>query len=71
MPPDAVGRYVAADHQEVAAELLHDVELALGAGENPRALGVGHALEVAERLQCDDVEAELLAQRGARRRACR
>ena len=68
---DAVGRYVAADHQEVAAEFLHHIELALRAGENARALVVGHAFEVAERLQCDDAEAELLRQRDARRRACR
>ena len=32
------GRDVAADHQEIAAQLLHDVELALGAGEDALAL---------------------------------
>ena len=56
-----LGRHVAADHQEVAAELLHDVELAFGAGKDALALAVRHALEVAERLQGDDIEAELAA----------
>ena len=56
-----VKRDVAADHQQVGAELLHDVELALGAGEGALALAGRHALEVAERLQGDDVEAELAA----------
>ena len=65
------GRDVAADHQQIAAELLHDVELALGAGEGALALGGRHALEVAERLQGDDVEAELAAGLARRRPACR
>ena len=39
---EAFGRDVGADHQEVAAELLHHVELALGAREHALAL-VGRA----------------------------
>ena len=58
-------RDVAADQQEVAAELLHDVELALGAREDLRALRLGHALEVAERLEGDDRQAEIVDQRAA------
>ena len=49
-PADAVRRHVAANHQQVASELLHHIELALGARENTRALGIRHSLEVAERL---------------------
>ena len=49
------GRHVAADHQEIGAQLLHDVELALGAIHGALAPSRRHALEVAERLQGDDV----------------
>jgi hypothetical protein len=41
---------VAADQDHLGAELLHDVELALGALEIAGALRLGHRLEVAERL---------------------
>ena len=53
-----VGRDVAADHHQVAAELAHQVELALGAREGAAALRLRHALEIAERLECDDLQAE-------------
>jgi hypothetical protein len=49
----AVGRDVGADHQEIAVERLHDVELALGAGQRALAQGRRHALEIAERLEGD------------------
>ena len=55
------GRHVAADHQEIGAELLHDVELALGAIHRALATSGRHALEVAERLKGDDVEPQLRA----------
>jgi hypothetical protein len=66
---EAVGRDVGADEQQVGAELLHQVELALGAGEGAGALRGRHALEIAEGLQRDDGEAEFLdhAAHGARR----
>ena len=68
---DAVRRDVGADQQQVAAQLLHQVELALRAGEGAGALVAGHALEVAERLEGDDLHAEVGHHAGARRRACR
>ena len=37
----AVGRDVGADHQEIAVQLLHDVELALGAGRSARSRKAG------------------------------
>ena len=50
---------VAADQEQIAAELLHDVELALGPGEHLRALRLGHAFEIPERLEGDDPQAEI------------
>ena len=57
---EAFRRHVGAHHQEIAAELLHQVELALRPREGALALVGRHALEIAERLECDDVEAEIL-----------
>ena len=53
---DRLGRDVGADEQGVGAELLHDVELRLGAAE----VGLRHGLEVAERLEEVDRQAELV-----------
>jgi hypothetical protein len=50
---------VAAHEEEIAAELLHHVELALRAGERLCALRLGHALKVAEGLERDDLEAKV------------
>ena len=50
-------RDVGADQHQVGAELLHQVELALGAVEGARALRLGHALEIAERLEQRDLQA--------------
>ncbi len=53
---DAAQRFrrdIAADHQQIAAELLHQVELALGAIEGAAPLRLRHALEIAERLKRD------------------
>ena len=63
-------RGVRADQQQRRAELLHQVELVLGAVEVLREQLVGHALEVAERLVQVDRQAEVGAHRGelARRR---
>ena len=56
---EALRRHVGADEKEIAAELGHQVELALGAGENAFAAHRRHALEVAERLEGDDLEPEI------------
>ena len=53
-PVDAaqrIRRDVAADHQQVAAQFFHHVELALGARERLRTLRFRQALEVAEGLK--------------------
>src|SRR5690606_36004128 len=50
------GRDVGADEQQVGAQLLHHVELALGAVERPLPMRRRHALEVAERLEQADLE---------------
>src|SRR5690606_2224191 len=50
------GRHIRADEEKVGAELLHDVELALGAVESALPVGSGHALEVAEGLEEADLE---------------
>ena len=55
---ERIRRDVAADHQQVAAEFAHQVELALGAGEGAAALRLRHALEIAERLERHDLQAE-------------
>ena len=54
MPPSADRRDVGADEHEIGAERLHHVELPLGAVEGLGALRLGHALEVAERLEQRD-----------------
>ena len=51
---------IGADAQELGAQLLHQVELALGAVEIAGAHGLGHALEIAHGLQRDDFEAQIL-----------
>ena len=59
---DAAGRFrrhVAANEQQVAADLLHHVELALGTLERAGALLIRHALEIAERLEGSHLEAEI------------
>ena len=56
---EAFGRDVRAHQQEIAAELLHQVELALGAREHALALVGRHALEIAERLEGDDLEPQV------------
>ena len=56
---ERIRRDVAAHEKEVAAELLHDVELALGAREHFRAVRLRHALEIAEGLKGDDLEPEV------------
>src|SRR6185503_17491726 len=56
---ERVGRDVAAYEQEVAADLLHHVELAFGAVEGARALRLRCALEIAEWLERAHLEAEV------------
>ena len=57
-------RDVAADQQQISAQFLHQVELALGASEIPRTLRLGHALEIPERLVGADRKPEIGAERG-------
>jgi hypothetical protein len=56
----AVGRDIAAYHQEVTAKLLHNVELALGAGEHLGTLRLWHAFKIAEGLEDGTNEAKVL-----------
>jgi hypothetical protein len=49
-----IRRNVAADHQQIAAELGHDVELALGPREDLGARRLRHPLEIAEGLKRHD-----------------
>ncbi len=59
---EGVGGDVGADEEEVGAELLHEVELALGAVEGAPAQGLGQAFEIAEGLEQGDLEAFLAHQ---------
>ena len=59
MPPSEFRRDVAADQQQVAAEFLHQVELALGALEGALPLRFRHAFEIAKRLERDALQAEV------------
>src|ERR1700687_910945 len=54
---ERLGRNIAADHEHVAADFLHQVELALGAVECTRALLVRHSLEITKRLKRDNLQA--------------
>jgi hypothetical protein len=56
---EALRRHVGADEKKIAAEFAHQVELALGAGEDALAALRRHALEVAKRLKGDDLEPEI------------
>ena len=50
-PAERSRRDVGADQHQVRPERLHDVELPLRAVEGARALRLGHALEIAKRLE--------------------
>jgi hypothetical protein len=54
-------RDVAADQHQVRLQLFHQVELARRAREVAAALRLRHALEVAERLESADGQAEVAA----------
>src|SRR3546814_13630655 len=59
-PVDAAARQrrdAGADEHEIRAELLHKIELVLGAVERAFALRLGQALEIAERLEPRDLQA--------------
>ena len=60
---DGGGLDVAADQDEIGAERLHDVELALGAVEIAGAQRIGRRLEIAEGLEDRDGEAEPVGDR--------
>src|SRR6478609_9682670 len=51
---------VAADHQEITTQLLHDVELAFGPCESLGSLWLGHTFEIPEGLESDCAEPEIL-----------
>src|SRR3546814_12182172 len=58
-PVDAAARQrrdAGADEHEIRAELLHKIELVLGAVERAFALRLGQALEIAERLEHRDLQ---------------
>src|SRR5262249_14840450 len=57
---EGIGGDIAADHQEIATELLHKIELALGAGECLDAQRFRHSLKVAKRLERYGRKAEIL-----------
>ena len=59
---DAAARFrrdVAAHQQRGATELLHQIELSLGAIEGAPPLRIRHALEVAKRLERDQGQAKI------------
>ena len=56
MPPSEAGETLEQIRIAAGAELVHQLELALRPLEAARALRLGHALEVAERLEGDDLE---------------
>ena len=68
---DGVGRDRAADQEQPGAQAVHQLELALGAVEGAGAQGLGQALEVAERLQGQELEPERGRELPAPPRGCR
>ena len=56
---DRIGGNVGAQAQEARAELMHEIELSRRAVEILRSKGVGHRLEVAQRLEGDDLKPEI------------
>src|SRR5262249_30263549 len=59
---DGFWRHIAADQQQVAIKLSHQVEFAFRSGKDPLALDSGHPLEIAEGLECDGPEAKFAHQ---------
>ena len=59
--PQRGGRDIAADQQQIGPKFLHQVELMLRANEIAPALRLGHALEIAKRLECANRQAEVTA----------
>ena len=64
-------RNIAADQQQIGPQFLHQVELAFGACKIAGALRLGHALEIAKRLERADLKAEIAAEPSDVARACR
>ena len=60
MPPMLSGDDVGANHQQIAAEFRHQIELALGPGEISFALIGRHAFEIAEWLKRYDLQSQIL-----------
>ncbi|MCY1233727.1 hypothetical protein D9M72_462820 [compost metagenome] len=52
-------RHVRADEHQVGAQLLHQVELALGPVESPGSEWLRHTLEITERLEQTDLQAKV------------
>ena len=61
-PAETVRRYVAADHEQVAAEFSHHVKLALGAGKHTLPVVIRHTLKIAKRLQGQNADPQLVRQ---------
>src|SRR3984893_13479545 len=64
-PIDATERgrgNIAAYQQQVGLQFLHHIEFAFGSRKVAGALRFGHALEIAERLECANLEAEIAAE---------
>ena len=64
-------RHIAAHHQQIAADFLHQIKLALGTIEGARPLRLRHALEIAEWLERNRLQAKIGTFLWPRRQACR
>ena len=60
--PERGRRNIAADQQQIGLQFLHKVELVPCAGEVTGALRLGHALEIAKRLERANGETEVAAE---------
>src|SRR6202022_2712039 len=54
--------YIAADEQQVGLQFQHQVEFPFGPGKIAGALRLGHALEIAKRLERANGETEIAAE---------
>lgn len=57
---EGIRRDVAADHQKIATELLHQIKFPLRPRESFRTIRLGHPFEIAERLQRHGSQAVIL-----------
>ena len=59
--PERGRGYIAADQQQVGLQFQHQVEFPFGPGKIAGALRLGHALEIAKRLERANGETEIAA----------